>query len=60
MSKYFMKNNEKVRGVTPDYEKMQADSSHQQQQRLYQKVLLGYCSGMLYQGTQQISDQNIH
>ena len=29
MSKYFMKNNEKVRGVTPDYEKMQADSSHQ-------------------------------
>ena len=32
MSKYFMKNNEKVLGVTPDYEKMQADSSHQQQQ----------------------------
>ena len=30
----------------PDYEKMQADSSHQQQ-RLYQKVLLGRHSGML-------------
>ena len=29
---------EKVRGVTPSYEKMQADSSHQQQQQ-YQKVL---------------------
>ena len=28
----------KVQGVTPDYEKMQADSSHQQQ-RMYQKVL---------------------
>ena len=32
MSKYFMKNNEilmkKKQGVTPDYEKMQADSSH--------------------------------
>ena len=37
----------KVRGVTPDYEKMQADSSHQQQQRLYQKVLLGHRSGIL-------------
>ena len=37
----------KVQGVTPDYEKMQADSSHQQQQRLYQKVLLGHRSGML-------------
>ena len=33
----------KVRGVTPDYEKMQANSSHQQQQqRMYQKVLLGH------------------
>ena len=34
---------EKVRRVTPDCEKMQADSSHvkqQQQERLYQKVLL--------------------
>ena len=38
----------KVRGVTPDYEKMQANTSHQQQQhRLYQKVLLGHRSGML-------------
>ena len=38
----------KVRGVTPDYEKMQADSSHQQQQQLqYQKVLLGYRSRRL-------------
>ena len=36
----------KVRGVTPDNEKMQADSSHQQQ-RLYQKVLLGHRSGRL-------------
>ena len=46
MSKYFMKNNEKVRGVTPDYKKMQADSSHQQQQQQqYQKVLLGHRSG---------------
>ena len=35
-----------MRGVTPDYEKMQADSSHQQQ-RLYQKVFLGHRSGML-------------
>ena len=34
---------EKVRGVTPGYEKMQADSSHQQQQQ-YQKVLLGHRS----------------
>ena len=38
-----MKNNEKVRGVAPDYEKMQADSSHQQQLQqqhgsYYQKV----------------------
>ena len=37
----------KVRGVTPDYEKMQADSSHQQQQRMYQKVLLRHRSGRL-------------
>ena len=37
----------KVRGVTPGYEKMQADSSHQQQQRMYQKVLLGHRSGRL-------------
>ena len=38
----------KVRGVTPDYEKMQADSSHQQQQQwLYQKVLLGHRSGIM-------------
>ena len=37
----------KVRGVTPDYEKMQADSSHQQQQQ-YQKVILGHRSGRLY------------
>ena len=53
----------KVGGVTPDYEKMQADSSHQQQQqqqRMFQKVLLGHRSGRLEQGTQQISDQNIH
>ena len=35
---------EKVRGVTPGYEKMQADSSHQQQQQQYQKVLLGHRS----------------
>ena len=50
MSKYFMKTNEKsarTQGVTPDYEKMQANSSHQQQQRLYQKVLLGHRSGIL-------------
>ena len=39
----------KVRGVTPGYEKMQADSSHQQ--RMYQKVLLGYRSGRVEQGT---------
>ena len=32
----------KVRGVTPNYEKMQADSPHQQQQQWYQKVLLGH------------------
>ena len=32
MSKYFMKNNEKSARSHPDYEKMQADSSHQQQQ----------------------------
>ena len=37
----------KVRGVTPDYEKMQADSSCPQQQRMYQKVLLGHRSGRL-------------
>ena len=37
----------KVRGVTPDYEKMQADSSHHQQQQQYQKVLLGHHSGRL-------------
>ena len=43
----------KVRGVTPGYEKMQADSSHlqqqqlHQQQRMYQKVLLGHRSGRL-------------
>ena len=37
----------KLQGVTPDYEKMQADSPYQQQQRLYQKVLLGHRSGML-------------
>ena len=43
----------KVQGVTPDYEKMQADSSHQQQHQeqqhglYYQKVWLGHCSGML-------------
>ena len=42
----------KVRGVTPDYEKMQADSSHQQkqqqqQQLMYHKVLLGHRSEML-------------
>ena len=49
----------KVRGVTPDYEKMQADSSHQQQQQ-HQKVLLRHRSGRLWQGRQQISDQNIH
>ena len=33
MSKYLKKNNEKSarqRGVTPSYEKIQADSSHQQ------------------------------
>ena len=36
----------KMRGVTTDYEKMQADSS-QQQQRLYKKVLLGHHSRML-------------
>ena len=40
----------KVQGITPrpgpDYKKMQANSSHQQQQ-LYQKVLLGHRSGML-------------
>ena len=30
MSKYFMKNNEKS-ARSPDYEKMQADSSHQEQ-----------------------------
>ncbi len=51
MSKYFMKNNEKKckeTGVTPDYEKMQADSSpHQQQQQMFQKVLLGHRSGRL-------------
>ena len=48
MSKYFMKNNKKkMRGVTPDYEKMQADSSHQQQQRQYEKVLLGHRCGRL-------------
>ena len=39
---------EKVRGVTPGYENMQADSSHQQQQQeqqqQYQKVLLGHRS----------------
>ena len=40
----------KVRGVTPGYEKMQADSSHQvqqqqqQKQQQYQKVLLGHRS----------------
>ena len=36
MSKYFMKNNEKSarsQPRIPDYEKMQADSSHQQQQQ---------------------------
>ena len=41
----------KVRGVTPGYEKTQADSSHQQQQhqqqRMYQKVLLGHRSRRL-------------
>ena len=37
----------KVRGVTPDYENMQADSSHQQQQQQYEKVLLGHRSGRL-------------
>ena len=37
----------KVRGVIPDYEKMQADSSHQLQQQQYQKVLLGHHSGRL-------------
>ena len=42
----------KVRGVTPGYEKMQADSLHQQQQqhqqqRMYQKILLGHRSGRL-------------
>ena len=52
MSKYFMKNNEKVRGVAPDYEKMQADSSHQQQLQqqhgsYYQKVRVVHRSGML-------------
>ena len=50
----------KVRGVTPDYEKMQADSLHQQQQQQHQKVLLRNRSGRLWQGRQQISDQNIH
>ena len=33
MSKYFMKNNEKSARGPPDYEKTQADSSHQQQQQ---------------------------
>ena len=39
----------KVRGVIPDSEKMQADSSHQkqQQQRKYEKVNLGHRSGRL-------------
>ena len=38
----------KVRGVTPDYEKMQADSSQQQQQQQqYEKVLLRHRSGRL-------------
>ena len=33
MSKYFKKIMKKMRGVTPGYEKMQADSSHKQQQQ---------------------------
>ena len=40
----------KVQGVTPDYGKMQADSSphqQQQQQQMFQKVLLGHRSGRL-------------
>ena len=54
----------KVWGVTPGYEKMQADSSHQQQQqRMYQKVLLGHC-WLVVEGYSKvhskISDQNIH
>ena len=46
MSKYFKKNNEKSARSHPGYEKMQANSSHQQQQQ-YQKVLLGHRSGRL-------------
>ena len=38
----------KVRGVTPSYEKMQADSSHQQQHGLLnQNILLGHRSERL-------------
>ena len=37
----------KVRGVTLDYEKMQADSSQQQHGSQYQKIILGHRSGML-------------
>ena len=47
MSKYFMKINEKSARSHPRLRKMQADSSHQQQQRLYQKVLIGHRNRML-------------
>ena len=42
-----MKNNEKSATSHPRLQKMQADSSHQQQQRQYQKVLSGHRSGRL-------------
>ena len=44
MSKYFMKNNEKSARSHP---RLRTDSSHQQQQQQYQKVLLGHRSGRL-------------
>ena len=50
MSKYFMKNNEKSVRRHPDYEKMQADSSHQQQQQQYQKCFLGHSTSYLVEG----------
>ena len=66
MSKYLMKNNEKSARSHPrlDYEKTRADSS-QQQQRRFQKVLLGHrrlvveCYSKVHSKF-KLSDQNIH
>ena len=38
MSKYFKKIMKKMRGITPGYEKMQADSSHQQPTTITTKI----------------------